>query len=349
MTGLLPPDASLDVNAIDAVQSDAQQREAHQIHFHREQLSAMMDGMLSADESRFLLRRMQHDAELAGRWERWQLFGDAMRGQAGRALPADFNRRIAIAIAADTASQSQVAIAVAGNGSTTSRSFVRWGGGAAIAASVAIAALIGSRAIAPKDASSSSAVITAVASPISRVNAVAPASMPAASAAPTLLASTPVMSDSALPASGASSTDITPSASKRTRVLAADAALASVAMASSMRRNAARDQGQFAESASTAGAASSLQSAAVVASAVPSQAPNHSAVMADPFGRQLDLSPKPWPRALLPETASVGGVTVDYSVGSSAFHPSFQPRVELQPNQVQAADASAVEGKSPSP
>ena len=46
---------------------DAQGRE-----FHRERLSAMMDDALSADESRFLLRRMEHDDELADCWQRWQ-------------------------------------------------------------------------------------------------------------------------------------------------------------------------------------------------------------------------------------------------------------------------------------
>ena len=121
---------------------------------HRERLSAMMDGMLSADESRFLLRRMQHDAELAGCWERWQLFGDAMRGQTGTALPADFSRRVARAIAdearahrdaeaseshakSDTAPATEAAVAW--------RQRLRWGGGAALAASVAIAALISTR------------------------------------------------------------------------------------------------------------------------------------------------------------------------------------------------------------
>jgi negative regulator of sigma E activity len=76
-----------------------------------EQLSAMMDGMLSTDESRFLLRRMQHDAELAGYWERWQLFGDAMRGQTGNALPADFSRRVSRAIAAEAEANRTAQIA----------------------------------------------------------------------------------------------------------------------------------------------------------------------------------------------------------------------------------------------
>ena len=58
---------------------------------HRQQLSALMDGELLADEARFLLRRLQHDRDLAGCWERWQLCGDVLRGRAQ--APAPENRR----------------------------------------------------------------------------------------------------------------------------------------------------------------------------------------------------------------------------------------------------------------
>ena len=53
------------------------------IHDHsREQLSALMDGALPADETRFLLRRLQHDAALSAHWGRWRVAGEAMRGLA---------------------------------------------------------------------------------------------------------------------------------------------------------------------------------------------------------------------------------------------------------------------------
>lgn len=114
---------------------------AHGREFHREQLSAMMDDALSADESRFLLRRMEHDDELADCWQRWQFYGDAMRGGAGRALPADFAQRVGRAIANDIADTDAAPIRVARGG----RPFLYWGGGAALAASVALAALFGTR------------------------------------------------------------------------------------------------------------------------------------------------------------------------------------------------------------
>lgn len=114
--------------------------------FHREQLSAMMDDALSADESRFLLRRMEHDDELADCWQRWQFYGDAMRGGAGRALPADFAQRVGRAIANDVADDMAGAapVRVARGGR-----LLYWGGGAALAASVALAALFGTRLDAP--------------------------------------------------------------------------------------------------------------------------------------------------------------------------------------------------------
>ena len=60
----------------------------------REQLSALMDGALPADQTRFLLRRLQHDAPLAECWQRWRLAGEVMRGLApAQRLPADFALR----------------------------------------------------------------------------------------------------------------------------------------------------------------------------------------------------------------------------------------------------------------
>lgn len=107
------------------------------LEHNRLQLSALMDGALSPDEARFLLRRLQHDEELAGCWTRWQLCGDVMRGQASMLVPADFSQRVAHAIAADAVKPAR-----RGFGTT---SWARWGGGAALAASVAVFALFVAR------------------------------------------------------------------------------------------------------------------------------------------------------------------------------------------------------------
>ena len=100
---------------------------------HRQQLSALMDGELAPDQARFLLRRLQHDHELGECWERWQVVGDVLRGQDNAMLPAGFAARVSAAIVADGA-QAPAAISAGAR-------WVRWGGGAALAASVAAMAL----------------------------------------------------------------------------------------------------------------------------------------------------------------------------------------------------------------
>lgn len=79
-----------------------------ELHY-RQQLSALVDGELSADESRFLLRRLAHDEELAGCHERWQLCGDVLRGAASAPAPLDFAARVRSAIADEPAPQAQPA------------------------------------------------------------------------------------------------------------------------------------------------------------------------------------------------------------------------------------------------
>ena len=65
--------------------------------YHRQQLSAMLDGELSPDEARFMLRRLQHDTVLAACWERWQVCGDVLRGQRNDLLPP-ISRKVSAAI-----------------------------------------------------------------------------------------------------------------------------------------------------------------------------------------------------------------------------------------------------------
>lgn len=109
----------------------------------RQQLSALIDGELSPDEAAFLMRRLQHDQELAGCWERWQLAGAVMRGQAGLRLPEGFSARVMAAVAKDMPAAP----------ATSRRRWLHWGGGA-IAASVALVALFLSRPAGPPQQSS---------------------------------------------------------------------------------------------------------------------------------------------------------------------------------------------------
>jgi anti-sigma factor RsiW len=65
-----------------------------------EQLSAWMDGELSAEEARFLERRLQNDPALRDKWERMQLASSCLRGQVVLPMPALAGR---VAAALETA------------------------------------------------------------------------------------------------------------------------------------------------------------------------------------------------------------------------------------------------------
>lgn len=96
-----------------------------------ELLSAFMDGELPADEARFLQRRMQHDAALRERWERWQLASACLRGQPVRMLETSAVQAVAAAMAADQAPQRL-------------RNLAGWSLAAALAVAIALVPRLGS-------------------------------------------------------------------------------------------------------------------------------------------------------------------------------------------------------------
>jgi len=101
----------------------------------REQLSALMDGMLPEDQTRFLLRRLRHDTALAACWERWRIASDIMRGMTPeRHLPADFALRVAAALQAPTQPSVRPA--------ASTRNRWLWAGGGALAAALALLAVL---------------------------------------------------------------------------------------------------------------------------------------------------------------------------------------------------------------
>lgn len=125
------------------IDNDIQSNDLTQLS-SREQLSALMDGALPEDQTRFLLRRLQHDAELAGSWDRWRTAGEVMRGLApARPLSHDFARRVAAAIQADAA---PVATALPASRPARWRSGVGIG---ALAAGLAVMALAGRTLLQP--------------------------------------------------------------------------------------------------------------------------------------------------------------------------------------------------------
>lgn len=116
----------------------------------RQQLSALIDGELSPDEAAFLMRRLQHDEELAGCWERWQLAGAVLRGQGGLRVSETFGARVMAAVAREPAPTAGM----------RPRRWLHWSGGA-LAASVALVALFLSRPAGPPQRTSAPAPVLA--------------------------------------------------------------------------------------------------------------------------------------------------------------------------------------------
>lgn len=278
--------------------------------FHREQLSAMIDDALSADESRFLLRRMEHDDELADCWQRWQFYGDAMRGGAGRALPADFAQRVGRAIAndisVDIAAAGAAPIRVARGGR-----LLYWGGGAALAASVALAALFGTRLDAPV---AGDLQVAGVSSPV----------------APSLPAPAP---QAPVPAPGL---DV------GTAGTAAAATLVAAAAAAEQRRDtkprimaASRASSDRTELATRTASSPRIESRArrnerPLQTTAPAQ--TYAAADVPRAAQPIAASPaKSWPRALVPGASQSDEVVVTYPIETtrrSPFQPDFVPLID---------------------
>lgn len=262
---------------IEPIEMAPDKLEAH----YRQQLSAMIDGALAPDQARFLLRRLQHDRELGDCWERWQLCGEVMRGRAHVLLPQDFAHRVATAIASGGTTQE-----AAGSVHAMPR-WTRWGGGAALAASVALLALF-----------------------IARQDPALPGRQPV----PVGIATTQIPPPPAKPS--ASDPAMPNPANNSAGTLDAAIAVAEVPRRASQRRARAQSRRianripQPAMQASAMGVASS--SGAVDA------APG----VVDPFATRSPMPSRPWPRAVLSDTAT-GAFNTDY--GSSGALPSYHP------------------------
>ncbi len=138
----------------------------------REQLSALMDDALPADQTRFLLRRLQHDTALAEGWDRWRFAGEVMRGSAPqRRLPIDFSTRVAAAVAGRELAPMDRATPVVPR-------WRRWGGGAALVASLAVAAVMLQQPIEAPDSARITAATPVPASNQAQTPAPTPTHMP---------------------------------------------------------------------------------------------------------------------------------------------------------------------------
>lgn len=104
-------------------------------HDVRENLSAGIDGELSGEQLRFLLRRLDHEQPLQDTWTRYHLARDGLRRELPALAMADFASRVMLAIG-----QESVHVVT-----TRRQHWLRWSAGGAIAASVAAVALMVAR------------------------------------------------------------------------------------------------------------------------------------------------------------------------------------------------------------
>ncbi|MCC4595004.1 sigma-E factor negative regulatory protein [Xanthomonas campestris pv. phormiicola] len=287
-----------------------------ELHY-RQQLSALIDGELPADEARFVVRRLQHDEELAGCHERWQLCGDILRGRVCMPAPADFGERVRQAVAAE----AQRAGAARASDAAGSRRAWRWGGGAALAASVAAIAFFMTRERLPDAAPAPAPVQIASSSAPAAVTPAVPAAVPHVP--------TPAPAD------------------PQGDLGAAVAAAPAVAIAANRRQDAAARRGatrtQQAGRSSTARAAEPVRAIAAAApprpaaSALPLTAAAASQALAqqhagDPFAHQtVPLQARPWPRSALAPAATGGEFTASFprQGAAAAFYP-FEPRLPAE-------------------
>ena len=278
----------------------------------RQQLSALVDGALPPDEARFLLRRLQHDGALAGRWERWQAYGDCMRGGVSQLLPADFSQRVCAALQAEDA---RAVPAAAARGARPA--WTRWAGGTALAASVAMAALFvvqrepqgvvdETLQVASSAPAASPAIPVADAGGVPSVPGV-PGEAPA-----------PGRGDGAAQSGAAAAGALLLAARERSRSAAARAAPSVRSIASPARPRA------VAAPFEAATAQAPMQMVAVAggsADAAPLAAP-------DPFGMDRPADARPWPRAVLPGLVQ-GGFEAGYGITPSdtGVFEYFEPRL----------------------
>ncbi|MFC5741093.1 sigma-E factor negative regulatory protein [Dyella tabacisoli] len=106
---------------------------------HRENLSVGMDGELSAEQLRFLLRRLDHDEPLQQAWSRYHVARDGLRHELPPLAKPGFAARVMLAIEQEAAAAQPA----------ERRHWLRWSAGGAIAASVAVAALMVTQPVGP--------------------------------------------------------------------------------------------------------------------------------------------------------------------------------------------------------
>lgn len=251
---------------------------------HRQQLSALVDGELPLEEARFLLRRLEHDEDLSGCQERWQLLGDVLRGHACAPAPLGFADRIQAAVAAEPAP----VVAAAPAPRQRRGGLLRWGGGAALAASVAAIALFMSREQLPGQA------------PLEQPTTIIASQAQLPPAPPRAPLNTAVVADAAL------------------AVAAVPAAAVNARRASATRTQQAAARSVASRSAEPVRAVASQPALAPVVPAADARAL--------PFGEVGNLQARPWPRSTVGNSGALNA-SFSTQEPQAAFYP-FEPRLQ---------------------
>ncbi|WP_386666283.1 RseA family anti-sigma factor [Lysobacter korlensis] len=269
-----------------------------------EDLSALFDGELDGDAARFTRKRLGHDSEWQQACGRWQLIGDALRGQATAAAPAGFAARVTAAVAQEPTPVFVPDLSPIPRVQPRGRS--RLWLGSALAASMALVAVF-----------------------VTRPPSIAPgAQMPVAQtvpagqgAAPAIAVAAPVV-DEAAPQIAAVPDD-------EPRV-----APQAVAEPSTPMRPLRSRATELAARQSTTRIARSVQQRAAGLDEV-NDLPRVAVAEAtpDPFRPSDEIATRPWPRAVLPNSQAAGALTASFgaqATGSRSFYP-FEPQEPAEP------------------
>ncbi|KAF1709890.1 hypothetical protein CSC70_09355 [Pseudoxanthomonas kalamensis DSM 18571] len=318
-------------------------RDEDKLELHcRRQLSALLDGDLSADEARFLLRRLQHDQDLHARWERWQLCGDVLRGQAQAPAPAGFAQRVSLAVAADVEVR-EVSVAADGSAIRTAaprRQLLRWGG--ALAASVAAIALFMANRQLPQPTPA------ATPSPEFASAEAAPAEPVAVLPAAEILSEAPTESPAAAESVAGASADASAIAASALAVASLPRRQNGAGRGSATRtRQAARAASPVVEQAPALAAAGSMAPADDVIASTTGSAAEAFRPSLQPQTEPVLPSARPWPRSAL-SLDSAGEYTARYAGPGSITAPSFHPFEPHLP-AAEAPPPPAEVGDTPSP
>ncbi|MGY0558243.1 sigma-E factor negative regulatory protein [Lysobacter sp. A421] len=323
---------------------DVDHHDANHHDADRETLSALFDGQLAGDAARFALKRLGHDPQWRRTCGHWQLAGDVLRGNTGAIAPPDFAARVMAAVAHESRDDLPATSAKPTAVGAAAMARRRWIGGAALAASVAMAALFVVRPLTqtevpmpgtPAQQVTTSADGTAGGSATVEAGGAMPASTMQAQASTLQIASVP---QAPLPQAPIPQ-PVSPDNGSHLATAAAAIAVAELPRRASERRSRGQSQRAARRVASREVPAQALAAASVAPGAPSSVTGTLAEVDVDaggasvhPFQPRGEIASRPWPRATLAGYPVAGEtLTASYDGGDVADSPSpsfypFQPQ-----------------------